>query len=107
MQPNGNDDLAQNIPNNSLMFQTFTPTFGNLNFQIAPSQTGEVSNAFGTIPYLSLESLIYMQQMNAQMSPVNVMPGQNTGQQNIQGSYTIQDSNGLTRMVMGYVQNGF
>lgn len=102
-----NDNLAQNAPNDSLMYQSFTPTFGNLNFQIQPSMTGEVSNTFGTIPYLSLESLIYQQQMQAQVSPTNIVSGQNTGQQNIQGSTTIQDSNGLTRLVMGYSQNGF
>lgn len=102
-----NDNLAANAPNDSLMYQSFTPTFGNLNFQIQPSMTGEVSNTFGTIPYLSLESLIYQQQMQAQVSPTNIVSGQNTGQQNIQGSTTIQDGNGLTRLVMGFQQNGF
>jgi hypothetical protein len=102
-----NETLAANAPNDSMMYQSFTPTFGNLNFQIQPSMTGEVSNTFGTIPYLSLESLVYQQQMQAQVSPTNIVSGQNTGQQNIQGSTTIQDSNGLTRLVMGYSQNGF
>lgn len=102
-----NDNLAQNTPNDSLMYQSFTSTFGNLSFQIQPSMSGEVSNTFGTIPYLSLESLIYQQQMQAQVSPTNIVSGQNTGQQNIQGSTTIQDANGLTRLVMGYQQNGF
>ena len=110
MQPTAggsNSTLSQNIPNNSLMYQTFTPTFGNLNFQIMPSQSGEVSNTFATIPYLSLESLVYMQQMSAQTSPTNIVGGQNTGQQNIQGSYTIQDGNGLPRMTMGYQAGGY
>lgn len=102
-----NQYLSQNTPNDSMMYQTFTPTFGNLSFQIMPSQTGEVSNKFGTIPYLSLESLIYAQQVGAQISPINIQSGQNGGQQNIQGSYTIQDANGLTRMVMGYQPSGF
>jgi len=104
---NSNNILSQNAANNSLMMQTYTPTFGNLNFQIMPSQTGEVSNTFQTIPYLSLESLIYMQQVGAQVSPINIQAGQSSGQQNIQGSTTITDSNGMTRMVMGYSQNGF
>jgi hypothetical protein len=69
--------------------------------------TGKVSNTFGTIPYVSLESIIYAQQINAQVSPTNIVSGQNTGQQNIQGSTTIQDSNGLTRMVMGYSPSAF
>lgn len=89
------------------MAMMYSSTFGNINFQIAPSQTGEVSGSFGTIPYVSLESIIYAQQINAQTSPVNVMSGQNQGQQNIQGSYTITDSNGQPRMVMGYSQGGF
>lgn len=89
------------------MFMTYTPTFGNMNFQIQPSQTGKVSNTFGTIPYMSLESMIYMQQMNAQVSPTNVMSGQNSGQQNIQGSMTVQDSFGNARLQMGYQQGGY
>jgi hypothetical protein len=89
------------------MVEMYTATFGNMNFQIAPSMTGEVSNAFGTVPYVSLESVIYAQQSEAQMSPTNLLSGQNSGQQNIQGQYTIQDSNGLTRMVMGYSPGGF
>jgi len=102
-----NQDLAQNMPNQSLMMQTYTPTFGNLNFQIEPSQSGEVSNTFGTIPYLSLESLIYQQQMQAQTSPTSTLPGQNTGQQNISGQYTVTDSTGNQRVLMGYSANGF
>lgn len=102
-----NETLAANTANNAQMLQTYTPTFGNLNFQIMPSQTGEVSNTFGIIPYLSLESLIYQQAVGAQVSPTNILGGQTSGQQNIQGSYTIQDGAGLTRMVMGYVPSAF
>ena len=100
---------SQNLAANTsgAMFQMYTATFGNVNFQIAPSMTGKVSNTFGTIPYVSLESIIYAQQINAQVSPTNIVSGQNTGQQNIQGSTTIQDSNGLTRMVMGFSPSGF
>jgi hypothetical protein len=87
--------------------EMYNATFGNMAFMIQPSQTGEVSNTFGIVPYLSLESVIYAQSMNAQTSPVNLLSGQNSGQQNIQGQYTIQDSNGLTRMVMGYQPGGF
>lgn len=100
-------DIAENMPNQAMMSSAFTPTFGNISFAIFPSQTGEVSNSFGTVPYLSLEAIIYMQQVNAQTSPVNVLPGQNTGQQNVQGQYTITDSTGNPRMVMGYSQGGF
>jgi hypothetical protein len=89
------------------MFEMYTATFGNVNFAINPSMTGEVSNTFGTVPYVSLESIIYAQQISAQTSPVSIMSGQNGGQQNIQGSYTVTDGNGLPRMVMGYQSGGF
>lgn len=106
MQPSSqSSNLAANTT--GAMVEMYTATFGNMNFAIQPSQTGEVSNTFGIIPYVSLESVIYAQANGAQVSPVNIQSGQNQGQQNIQGSYTIQDSNGLTRMTMGYVQNGF
>lgn len=106
MQPStDSQNLAQNT--SGAMYQMYSSTFGNVNFQIAPSMTGEVSNTFGIVPYVSLESIIYAQQMQAQVSPTNIVSGQNTGQQNIQGSTTIQDANGLTRMVMGYSPSGF
>lgn len=98
-------NLAQNT--SGAPYEMYTATFGNVNFQVVPSQSGEVSNTFGIIPYVSLESVIYAQQMQAQISPTNIVSGQNTGQQNIQGSTTIQDANGLTRMVMGYSPSGF
>lgn len=102
-----NSTLSQNTANNSLMYQTYTPIFGNLNFQIQPSQTGEVNYQFSQVPYFSLEGMIYLQQMQGQSSPINTTSGANQGQQNIQGSYGIQDSNGLSRMVMGYSPGGF
>lgn len=109
MQPNTAQQQSTIMAANTsgAMFQMYSSTFGNMNFMISPSMTGEVSNTFQTIPYISLESIIYAQQINAQTSPVAVLPGQNTGQQNIQGSYTIQDGNGLNRMVMGYNPGGF
>lgn len=106
MQPNSQ---AQNTAANTTgaVMEMYTATFGNMNFAIQPSMTGEVSNTFGIVPYVSLESVIYAQANEAQMSPVNLLSGQNSGQQNIQGQYTIQDGNGLTRMVMGYSPGGF
>ena len=100
-----NDNLIQNMPNNSLMYATYTPIFGNMNFMIQPSVSGRVSNTFSTMPNPpSVESLVYMQQMNAQTSPTNIMSGQNTGQQNIQGAYTVQNSVGTTQVSIGYSQ---
>jgi hypothetical protein len=98
-------DTAANLNGSPIMM--YTATFGNMNFALTPSMTGEVSNTFGTFPYVSLESIIYAQQIQAQTSPTSVMAGQNQGTQNIQGSYQITDSNGLTRMVMGYQAGGF
>ncbi len=107
MQPMTSSNLAANMPNASLMYSTFTPTFGNLMFQIAPSMTGPINFKFGTIPYLSLEALVYNQQMQAQTAPTQILPGQNTGQQNIQGQYTVTDNAGNQRLVMGYAANQF
>lgn len=107
MSPQNNQ--ASNLAANTTgaPMEMYTATFGNVNFQIQPSMSGQVSNTFGVVPYVSLESVIYAQQIQAQVSPTNIVSGQNTGQQNIQGSTTIQDANGLTRMVMGYAQQGF
>jgi hypothetical protein len=98
-------NLAQNTT--GAPYEMYTATFGNMNFAIAPSMTGEVSNTFGTLAYVSLESIIYAQSITAQTSPASITAGQNSGQQNIQGSYTIQDGQGLTRMVMGFSPDGF
>lgn len=107
MQPQNSQ--ASNLAANTTgaPMEMYTAMFGNVNFQIAPSMTGEVSNTFSTVPYVSLESVIYAQANEAQVYPINIQSGQSQGQQNIQGSTTIQDANGLTRMVMGYNQNGF
>jgi hypothetical protein len=106
MQPNAvSATLAANTTGG--LFEMYTATFGNMNFMINPSQTGEVSNTFGIMPYVSLENIVYAQSASAQTSPTNLLSGQNSGQQNIQGQYTIQDANGLTRMVMGYSPGGF
>lgn len=87
-------DLSQNMPNASLMYQTYTPTFGNINFAIQPSQTGKVNKDFGTLPYLSLEALVYMQQVQAQTNQVNTTSSQVTGQQNVIGALTVSDNSG-------------
>lgn len=101
-----NNDSANTLDDAGVA-RAYQSTLGNINFQLQPSQTGEVSDTFGTIPYLSLEDLIYQQQIGAQVSPTSIQSGQNQGQQNIQGSYTVQDGNGLPRMVMGYSPGGF
>ena len=97
---NSPSDIAQNMPNASMMYQTYTPTFGNLNFQIMPSQTGEVSNTFGTVPYMSLEGLVYLQQVQAQTNQANTTGKAVTGQNNVQGSITASDSVGNVRVAI-------
>ena len=100
-----NDNLIQNMPNNSLSYATYTPIFGNMNFQIMPSTSGKVSNTFSILANPpSVESLVYMQQANAQTMPTNIVSGQNTGQQNIQGAYTVQNAVGTTQVSIGYSQ---
>src|SRR5882672_9636330 len=94
-------DIAMNMPNASLMYSTFTPTFGNIMFQIQPSQTGEVNFGFGTIPYLSLEALLYQQQISAQVDPAIISPGQHSGQQNISGQYTVTGAAGNMQVAIG------
>ncbi len=106
MQPSSQSQtLAQNT--SGAQMEMYTATFGNMNFVLQPSMTGEVSNTFGTVPYMSLESVIYAQQNEAQTSPINIQSGQSQGSTNIQGQTTITDTNGLPRMVMGYSPGGF
>lgn len=101
------DQNATNIYANMGAFDpAFTAFFGNTGYQVNPSTTGEVSNTFATIPYVSLETLI-KSGGSAQVDPTTIGSGQQQGQQNIQGSQTITDSNGLGRMVMGYSPGGF
>jgi hypothetical protein len=82
------------MPNNSLMYSSFTPIFGNLNFNIAPSQTGQVNLSNGVMPYLSLEALIYQQQIQSAALPVAPPSGQVNGQQNVNGALTVTDNSG-------------
>ena len=94
-------DLAVNMPNASLMFASYTPTFGNLNFQIAPSMSGEVSNTFGTIPYLSLEALIYNQQIQSQTNLANTTSTKITGTQTVTGNISVVNSQGNQTVQIG------
>lgn len=94
-------DIAQNMPNASLMNTMFTTIFGNIGFMLAPSQTGEVNFAFGIMPYMSLESVIYLQQLNSQVDPTSIQPGQHQGQQNITGQYTVTGAAGNQQVAIG------
>jgi hypothetical protein len=107
MQPsNQSQTLAANTTGGQM--EMYTTVFGNVNFLIQPSMTGEVSNTFGTVPYMSIESVMYAGATGyAQVDPGTILSGQSQGQQNIQGTTTITDGNGLPRMVMGYSQGAF
>jgi hypothetical protein len=104
---NSASNVAANTTNSPYMSMFVNPVFGNMAFQILPSQIGSVNNMYGTIPYLPLESLIQQQQMSAQIDPTKILSGQQQGNQNIQGSLTVQDAFGNARLQMGYQQGGF
>jgi hypothetical protein len=98
---------AQNAPN--LAFAA-NPILGNVEFNVqAPQAQGTtVQPGYPTFPYIAIESLIFFQMMdNPNQAPYTTLSGGTSGQQVIQGQYTINDSNGNTQMVMGYQQNGF
>jgi hypothetical protein len=98
-------DMYQNIPNASLAFTMYSTTFGNGSFIIQPPMAGEVNDGFPTVPYLSLESVLFTQQSsNPQSSPVNTIGGGNTGQQVISSTQTANDSSGTPRSIMGNQQ---
>lgn len=98
-----NNETYQNIPNMSLMFTMYTPTFGNGNFMIQAPSKGEIGAGFPTVPYMPLEAMIYQQQAsNPNVSPVNTMSGSNTGQQVISGQYTMQDQTQTSRYQQGF-----
>lgn len=102
MQPmNSAGDIAQNMPNASLMNTMFTTIFGNIGFMLAPSQTGEVNFSFGSLPYMSLESVLYLQQLNSQLDPSSIAPGQHQGQQNISGQFTVTGPAGNQQVAIG------
>lgn len=90
-------NLGQNMPLDSM----YSSMFGNISLVILPSQTGEVNDTFGTIPYFSLEYAVFMQQIQASTNSANTTSSQSTGQQNIQGQYTVTDAAGNVRVQMG------
>jgi hypothetical protein len=95
-------DLYGNIPNMSLAFTMYTTTFGNGSFVVQPPQPGELSDQFPTLPYLSLEALLYTQQAsNPVVSPYNISGGATAGQSVIAGSQTANDVSGVPRSLTG------
>lgn len=100
---NYEDETNQNLAHASMMSSVFTPTFGNTSFQIQPPQPGQMGHNFPTVPYLSIEAIIYEQQSsNPLTSPVYQMSGQGTGQLNIQGTQTVGDQFNTSRYQIGF-----
>ena len=103
---NNENETYKNAPNTSLMFTMYSTTFGNGSFQLVPPQSGNMENGFPSIPYTSLEAIMYQQQSSNPMSSTyTVMAGSGAGQQVIASTQTSSDSSGTPRYVMG-VQPG-
>ena len=99
------NNTSQNTPNASLAYTAFSTVFGNYNFQVIPATPGKIDLGFPTIPYLSLEALLFSQAAsNPAVSPTQVIAGISTGQQTVGGQTTARDSTGTTRMSDGYTK---
>jgi hypothetical protein len=99
-------DTYANIPNMSLAFTMYTTTFGNGDFVIQPATPGEVQAGFPTVPYLSLEAVLYTQMSsNPSTSQVNVTGGVASGEHQVGATTTSPDSTGTTRNSVGYSTN--
>jgi hypothetical protein len=99
---NSSNDLYQNIATSALAFTMYTTTFGNGSFMIQPPMPGQMTDGFPSIPYLSLEALLYQQQAsNPALSPTNINGGSNTGQQVISSTQTANDSTNTPRYLIG------
>lgn len=97
------NDTYSNIPNMSLMYMMYTPTFGNMNFFIQPPIPGKVGNGFPSVPYVPLEGLIYMNQaQNQQVMANDILTGTTVGSQSTGGTSTTADISGTPRYMLGY-----
>lgn len=95
-------DAQANIPSQALAFTMYTTTFGNGSFIIQPPMKNDISADFPTIPYLSLEALLYEQQSsNPWSAPLTNYAGSNTGEQVISSVQTANDSTGTARLLTG------
>lgn len=100
------NNMQGNIPSQALMFTMYSTTFGNYSFVVQPPVPGQAQDQFPTIPYLSLEALLYQgQSSNPQVAPSNIQTGNTTGVQNLQGAQTQQDATGTARSLSGYQQS--
>lgn len=103
MQPSNSSDTAVNAPSAALAYTAFSTVFGNYNFMVTPATPGKIDTGFPSVPYLSLEALLFSQaSSNPAISPTNVMSGTNVGEQATTGQQTGRDSTGTTRISTGY-----
>ena len=95
---------AANAPNLSY---TSTPVFGNMNFTItAPPTDGRVQDGFPALSYLSIESLIFFQNMSQpNNNPALTLPGSSNGQTALNGTITQVDANVTPRFLQGTQPN--
>lgn len=101
------NDIYANVGSMALSFTMYSTTFGYGGFTVQPATPGQVQGGFPTIPYLSLEALLYVQQSsNPTTAPAHISGGSTSNQQVIQGQQTIQDNNGNTIYAAGYFPQG-
>lgn len=95
-------EVSANAPNASMMMLMYSSTFGNMSFLITPASPGEIQAGFATVPYLSLEALLYNGQMSNQtVAPRQIQTGSTAGTQNLQGGTTVTDATGNIRVSLG------
>lgn len=80
----------------------YSAMFGNMAFQVMPASPGVKQRGYPTIPYVSLEALLYNQAMsNPLVSPNNIHTGSTAGTQNVAGTITTTDNTGNIRVAIG------
>lgn len=95
-------DAYSNIPNMSLAFTMYTTTFGNGSFVIQPPMANAIGDDFPSVPYLSLEAVLYeAQSSNPATAAVNVTGGTAISQSVISGNQIGADSTGTPRSLTG------
>lgn len=98
-----NDATSVNTPSAALAYTAFSTVFGNYNFAVTPPTPGKIGVGFPSVPYLSLEALLFSQAAsNPAVSPTSVMSGTNVGEQATTGQSTARDSTGTTRVSDGF-----
>lgn len=99
-------DASVNTPSAALAYTAFSTVFGNYNFVVTPATPGKVDLGFPSIPYLSLEALLFSQaSSNPAVVPTNILGGTNVSEQAITGQQTASDSTGTTRISTGFSNN--